>query len=139
MNANEVLTNVNVYIEALESKKKESKTTRIGYRIADVYGYLGIFDWWNESLSLTQLKEMRKFLETVIDLGFEGYVCFKVGAAGCAHGMWAYKKESETGYSPDGECIFHSFRSGDNYWDYCNDEEKWHGDCSLNELKKLVQ
>lgn len=138
MNANEVLTNVQKYIEKLEAKK-HAPGAYPRLRIKEVYEDLGIFDWWNENLSISQLKEMRKFLKTAIELGFKGYVCFKVGAAGCAHGMWAFKKESETGYSPDGACVFHSFRSGDNYWDYCNDEEKWHGDCSLNELKKLVQ
>ena len=87
------------------------------YRIWNVCDELSIFDWWNDCLSESQLKQMRSFLKTAIKLGFTGYVCFKVGASGCSHGMWAHKKESTNGYSPDGDVLFHSFRSGDNYWD----------------------
>ena len=87
------------------------------FKINAVYKELSIFDWWNETLSMSQLKQMKKFVETAIKLGFNGYVCFKVGAAGCAHGMWAYKEESTNGYSPDCDTLHHSFRSGDNYWD----------------------
>ena len=87
------------------------------YRISDVYEELAIFDWWNETLSVSQLKQMKRFLEQARDRGFNGYVCFRVGAKGCSHGMWAFKQESTTGHSPDGDCLFHSFRSGDNYWD----------------------
>ena len=60
---------------------------------------------------------MKKFLETSILLGFDGYACFKVGAKYCSHGMWSHKEKSTDGYSPDGDCLFHSFRCGDNYWD----------------------
>lgn len=94
------------------------------FMISAVYKELSIFDWWNETLSMSQLKQMKKFLETAIQLGFTGYVCFKVGAAGCAHGMWAHKEESTTGYSPDCDTLYHSFRSGDNYWDM-QINDKW--------------
>ena len=91
-----------------------------------IYSALSIFDWWNEKLSLSQLKQMKNFLNTAIKLGFTGYVCFKVGAAGCSHGMWAHKEETTDGYSPDGDVLFHSFRSGDNYWDMQLDGEWMH-------------
>ena len=87
------------------------------FKISAVHSELSIFDWWNETLSMSQLKQMKKFVETAIKLGFNGYVCFKVGATGCAHGMWAHKEESTDGYSPDGDTLYHSFRSEDNYWD----------------------
>lgn len=136
MNANEALKNVNILISDLEDATKNNwcdykRMTYVGwsgkkaYRIGKIYGEVGIFDWWNENLSLSQLKQMRNFLTTAIKLGYTGYVCFKVGASGCSHGMWAHKKESTTGYSPDGACLFHSFRSGDNYWDACDDNEVW--------------
>lgn len=136
MNANEALTNVNILISDLEDAINNNwcdfkRMTYVGwsgkkaYRIGKIYGEVGIFDWWNENLSLSQLKQMKSFLTTAIKLGYTGYVCFKVGASGCSHGMWAHKKESTTGYSPDGACLFHSFRSGDNYWDACDDNEVW--------------
>ena len=87
------------------------------FKISAVFEELSIFDWWNETLSMGQLKQMQKFLTQAIKLGFEGYVCFKVGATGCSHGMWAHKEESTNGYSPDGDVLFHSFRNGDNYFD----------------------
>lgn len=86
------------------------------YRIDDVYEELSIFDWWNEHLSLSQLKDMRKFLKEAIKLGYTGYVCFKVGATGCANGMWAHKAESTDGYSPKGEFLYKSFTPSYNYW-----------------------
>jgi hypothetical protein len=68
---------------------------------------------------------MRDFLTAAISLGYTGHVDFKVGAAYCAHGMWAHKQESETGYSPDGVCLYHSFRPGDNYWAIRWDDDSW--------------
>ena len=95
------------------------------YRITNVFHILSIFDWWNDYLSQTQLKDMRKFLKEAIKLGYTGYVCFKVGATGCANGMWAHKKESETGYSPDGECLYKSFTPAYNYWQVKTEDERW--------------
>jgi hypothetical protein len=95
------------------------------YRITNVYHRLSIFDWWNDYLSMTQLRDMRKFLREAIKLGYTGYVCFKVGATGCANGMWAYKKESETGYSPDGEALYKSFTHDYNYWQVQTEDGKW--------------
>lgn len=103
-------------IREAEDFKAERKYS-IKYSIAAVCEELSIFDWWNEFLSVSQLKQMQNFLKVAERLGYNGYVCFKVGAKGCSHGMWAYKKESTDGYSPDGECLWHSFRSGDNDWD----------------------
>lgn len=112
----EVAEAVAKYIkEAEEIKARTGRAPR--YEIRKVYGDLSIFDWWNDHLSVSQLKQMQKFLKVAEELGYNGYVCFKVGAAGCSHGMWAHKKETTDGYSPDGECLFHSFRSGENYYD----------------------
>ncbi len=137
MRANEVLENVNKMIEAGSNRKG------MKWKIGDVYDELGIFDWWNEYLSVSQLKQMKKFLETAIGLGYTGYVCFKVGAKYCSHGMWAYKADSRNGYSPDGACLHHSFRNGDNYWDVCLDDGKWvgtsdHYKLTLKEVKAAI-
>jgi len=130
MNATEVLKNVVAMIAEGEEYNAQHKRyrMRMRWRIYDVCDRLSIFDWWNEYLSVSQLKQMRGFLETAITMGYTGYVCFKVGAAGCSHGMWAHKQESEDGYSPDGECLHHSFRSGDNYWDVQLPDGRWLGD-----------
>ena len=136
MNATKVLENINNCIEELEEANKgygidfkrmqyKGWSNKKNFRIDAVCEELSIFDWWKETLSLSQLNEMKAFVGTAIKLGFTGYVCFKVGAAGCSHGMWAHKKESTNGYSPDGACLYHSFRSGDNYWDACDDNGKW--------------
>lgn len=151
MNAKECLKNVNDAIVELtelageplppnyDRYHKSGYTRRYTLRIGKVYSEFGIFDWWNEYLSVTQLKEMKMFLETAIALGFIGYVCFKVGAAGCSHGMWAYKDDSTTGYSPkDSDAIFHSFRNGDNYWHACIDGAWTTRDMTKTELKKYL-
>lgn len=85
---------------------------------------LSIFDWWTERLSIAQMKQMRTFLKAAIKLGYTGYVCFKVGASGCANGMWAHKDETTTGYSPDGDAIYRSFTPDYTYWSFCKDG-KW--------------
>lgn len=123
MNAIQVLNNIDALLADENTKS---------WRIDDVCNELGIFDWWVDNLSRTKLKEMRSFLNTAISLGYDGYVCFKVGAKYCSHGMWAYKKESTDGYSPDGGCLFHSFRTGDNFWSICWDDGKWCLDANTN-------
>lgn len=105
LNAQEVLEVVDRYIKA---KGK--------YRIREVYKELSIFDWWPDWLYHSNLLEMRKFLKEAIKLGFTGYVCFKVGATGCANGMWAHLHESADGYSPEGAFIYKSFTPDYNYW-----------------------
>lgn len=139
----EILNNVNRKIMAVEAINKTWGLKRLNIR--DVYEELSIFDWWNETMSLTQLKQMKKFLETAIKMGFTGYACFKVGAKYCTHGMWAYTAESTDGYSPkEGTVLFHSFRSGDNYWDARNEDGKWlyegTGRCefTLKEVKEFL-
>lgn len=103
-----------------------------GYPMRQIYKDLSIFDWWVNYLSLTRLKDMRKFLELAIELGFNGYVCFKVGAKYCANGMWAYKEESKDGYSPNNcDFIYKSFTPQYNYYQVkkngfispCNDDD----------------
>lgn len=143
MKAQEILNNVNELIADGEAFKKNYGYSE-KWRIRNVCEQLGIFDWWNENLSVSQLKQMKKFLETAIELGYDGYACFKVGASGCSHGMWAHKKDSEDGYSPDGACLFHSFRSGDNYWDARFDDGKWLGnddkfEFTLKEIKEAIK
>ena len=163
-NAENVLENVNKCIEEIERAVEFNdydyrRIVRVGMRrtggcgswkykstyafyISAVYDELSIFDWWNDKLSLSQLKQMKAFLQTAIKLGYKGYVCFKVGATGCSHGMWASQKESTDGYSPknDEEVLFHSFRSGDNHWGVCHkgiwdeyDEKR-----SLADVKKII-
>lgn len=130
MNARECLVNVENLIKELEDANRagyasmdynrmswKGYSSKKVFKIRAICEECNIFDWWNETLSMSQLKQMRTFLNQAIKLGFTGYVCFKVGAAGCSHGMWAHKEESIDGYSPDGDVLFHSFRAGDNYFD----------------------
>ena len=80
------------------------------WRIEDVYKDLSIFDWWPEYLSTSHLKKMRTFLTQAISLGFDKYCCFKVGASGCANGMWASDAPTTDGYSPkDCKTLYRSF------------------------------
>ena len=109
-----VLDKVNAYIDIL-SRGKWSWERKV--RIDKVYDVLSIFDWWKEDLSISQLKDMRRFLKTAISLGFDGYVCFKVGATGCANGMWAHKAPTTDGYSPNGPSLYKSFVCDYNCWD----------------------
>lgn len=153
-----VLENIKACIKELEEKNKGNipvnynRHSHRGYdytkgymfKIRAVCEELSIFDWWNDNLSLSQLKQMKSFVETAIKLGFNGYVCFKVGASGCANGMWAYTEESTDGFSPDGgNIIYHSFVSGDNYWDVAIDG-KWNSSknkyrFSLAEIKAVLK
>jgi hypothetical protein len=97
-------------------------------QISQVYGELSIFDWWPERLSLAHMKQMRTFLKEAIKLGYTGYVCFKVGASGCANGMWAHKEEGkakgEDVYSPDGDAIYRSFTPDYTYYSF-RKNDKW--------------
>ena len=113
-NAEEVLKYVNLYIGHIEAGNFKR------FRIRDVAYELSIFGWWNDYLSKSQLMDMRKFLNEAIKLGYTGYVCFKVGATGCANGMWANKEESTNGFSPKGECLYKSFTPEYNYWAVSN-------------------
>ena len=122
-NAQAVLEVVEKNIKVLEDKLARDREFYRGWRprrtlrIWDVCDELSIFDWWNEGLSLSQLKQMRTFLKEAIKLGFTGYVCFKVGASGCANGMWAHIEESKDGYSPNCDFLYRSFTPDYTYWD----------------------
>ena len=139
-NAENVLKAVNKCIAELEEVCKDDsfdydhkRFVRKGwsgkkvFRMNAVYNELSIFDWWNEELSMNQLKQMKYFIEQAIKAGFTGYVCFKVGAKGCANGMWAHNEESTNGYSPKGDVLYHSFVSGRNYYSVCVND-KWSDD-----------
>lgn len=114
-NAEAVLANVEKRLEELEAWNRDHHYRRY-YCMREVCSELSIFDWWNDKLSASQLKDMRKFLKVAIERGYTGYVCFKVGATGCANGMWAHKAESEDGFSPDGEYLYKSFTPDYNCW-----------------------
>ena len=94
-------------------------------RIEDCYEELSIFDWWNTYLSVSQAKQMRSFLKDAIKLGYTGYVCFRVGASGCSHGMWAAKEETTDGYSPNCATLFRSFTPAVTYWDVTDKHGNW--------------
>lgn len=97
--------NAQEVLESLQAILKGNKAVTI----RECYRDLNIFDWWTDNLSVARQKEMERFLKLAIELGYTGYVCFKVGASGCANGMWAHKEESTTGYSPEGEVLYRSF------------------------------
>lgn len=111
-NADEVLHAVCNCLDILEERPWQKN-----FPIVDVCSDLSIFDWWRDTLSKSQLKKMRSFLDEAIKLGYTGYVCFKVGASGCANGMWAHKEETTTGYSPDGEFLYRSFTPDYTCWE----------------------
>ena len=92
--------------------------------IRQVYDDLSIFDWWPERLTITHMKQMRTFLKEAIKLGYDGYVCFKVGASGCANGMWAAKEPTTDGYSPKCDTLYRSFTPDYTYYAVSKDG-KW--------------
>lgn len=139
--AAEILKNVDECISELEKTCTVVYGWRTYYKrfkIRDVCDKLSIFDWWDEYLSYSQLLSMHEFLETAIKYGYTGYVCFKVGASGCSHGMWAHKAESDTDSAPDGEYLFHSFRHEDNYWVICFGDGTESRDLNKRDLKKVM-
>lgn len=155
-NAENVLEKVEQYINWLDNPEKSSvkitgyyyftdelisSSNRHYYKMRDVYNDLSIFDWWSDTLSKSQLKDMRKFLNEAIKLGYKGYVCFKVGVSGSANGMWAFKDESSDGYSPDGACIYKSFTPEYECWSVSKDGSNFYPDSdewnSANTIKKF--
>ena len=92
--------------------------------IRQIYDDLSIFDWWPERLTLSHMKQMRTFLKEAIKLGYDGYVCFKVGASGCANGMWAAKEPTTDGYSPKCDTLYRSFTPDYTYYAVSKDG-KW--------------
>lgn len=115
--AAQVLKRVEEYLDKPQSR----------FLISSVCDDLSIFDWWPEYLSKSKLREMRQFLKEAIKLGYEGYVCFKVGATGCANGMWAHTElETDDGWSPDNcPVLFRSFTPAYCYWDVTDKKGKW--------------
>ena len=109
---NYTMYNANNVLQELEKLIYKGKTVKI----RDVYDELSIFDWWPETLPISRMKQMQSFLKNAIRLGFTGYVCFKVGASGCANGMWAHKELSTNGYSPDGDVLYRRFSPDYTYW-----------------------
>lgn len=141
-NAAAVLEQVERYLENIDGQHRRRYTMR------EVYDNLSIFDWWVDYMSKTKLEEMRRFLKAAIERGYTGYACFKVGATGCANGMWAHKAESEDGYSPDGEFIYKSFTPEYTCWSvmaadgvmYPNDETGgWNSCKTAKQLDKLIE
>ena len=130
-NVPRILATVDSYIFRMERENIKR------YKIDKVFEDLSIFDWWNEYLSKSQLKEMRRFLATALELGYDGYVCFKVGASGCSNGMWAHKEKSTNGYSPDGDFLFRSFTPSYLEWAVMIDGEM-NTFKRLNELKRYL-
>ena len=131
-NAKNVLAEVNKLIAELDEQKRRvpkyfsgKPYWRVkGFRMDDVYDRLSIFDWWTDTLGYSKLTQMRGFLREAIKLGFTGYVCFKVGASGCANGMWASTEESTNGMSPDGgETLYRSFTPDCTYWSFTRNGE----------------
>lgn len=141
-NAEEVLQRVEECISILEESKY-----RKNFAMTEVCHELSIFDWWRDTLSKSQLKKMKGFLEEAIKLGYTGYVCFKVGASGCANGMWAHKEETKTGYSPsDSEFLYRSFTPDYTCWEVRAADgktyptgEQWNTIKTKKQLEELVK
>lgn len=151
INAKTILKKVEEYLETLTLELNEFKRKRNYYysysrpslSIRKTYTELSIFDWWKDNLSITDLKNMKHFLETAIAMGYDGYVCFKVGAKYCANGMWAHKDLSTDGHSPDGDFIYRSFTPEYVEWDAEIDGELLshkfeQSGFTLRELKKIL-
>lgn len=149
INAKMILKKIEEYLETLmldDLKRKRSyycRYSRPSLSIKKTYAELSIFDWWKDNLSITDLKNMKHFLETAIAMGYDGYVCFKVGAKYCANGMWAHKDLSTDGYSPDGDFIYRSFTPEYVEWDAEVDGELLshkfeQSGFTLRELKKIL-
>lgn len=143
INARAVRDLVKEHINEMENDIRKYNC-RFGLEIRKVYKELSIFDWWKNSLSLTDLKNMYSFLNNAIDLGYDGYVCFKVGVTGCTNGMWAHKELSTNGYSPDTDFIFRSFTPEYVEWDgeingeLLSTKYKKNG-FKIRELKKILK
>ena len=113
--------NAEPVLERLEKRIEQGVSLPINM----VYDELSIFDWWPERLTVSHMKQMRTFLKAAIKLGYKGYVCFKVGASGCANGMWAAKAESTDGHSPKGETMYRSFTPDYTYYAVCDKNDVW--------------
>ena len=159
LNAEVILQNIENAIAELESIQGSAlnpnhdryfrtswKNDKYAFKINAVYKELSIFDWWGKTLSLSQLKQMKNFVKSAIKLGFTGYTTFKVGEKGCSHGMWVAKEESEDGYNPDCDTLFHSFRNDTNYYDVeLNGKwmsklfDKKYDELKLDDIKRILE
>lgn len=139
-NAEEVLAEVENKLANIDKQWKNR------YEISEICDELSIFDWWNDYISASKLKAMKRFLELAIELGYTGYVCFKVGASGCANGMWANKKETETGHSPDGAFLYRSFTPDYTCYSVADEDgvcypkgEAWNSVKTKKQVRELVK
>ena len=116
--------------------KEVEELIQIGgsYDFYSVCDRLSIFDWWPKRLTQSHLKQMRTFIRAAIKLGYDGYVCFKVGATGCANGMWAAKEPSTDGYSPDCDTLYRSFTPEYTYYSVEKDG-KWYPAKEVNGME----
>lgn len=126
MNAAEVLRNVERLL-ADESKKS--------WEMRRVYKELGIFDWWKDKLTVSDMKAMQSFMREAILLGYDGRVAFKVGASGCSNGMWAYTEESVEGDAPDSDYLYRSFTPDYTEWAFTLGDEAGSGLKSVENLE----
>lgn len=115
--AEKILANIEEVLADMEAEKAEWPALRVRRYTYRVAKDLSIFDWFQDELSIAQVKQMRSFVKSAISAGYRGYVCFKVGSVGTSSGMWAYTVPTTTGYSPDGPCLYRSFQSRLNWWD----------------------
>lgn len=113
--------NAEPVLERLEKMINEGRSRNID----DIYDDLSIFDWWPKTLTISHMKQMRTFLREAIKLGYKGYVCFKVGASGCANGMWACVNPTTDGYSPEGDTLYRSFTPDYTYYSF-QKNGKWY-------------
>ena len=133
-NAKEVLRRLQHFIEVGQTIK-----------IRDHYNALSIFDWWTENLSVSKMKQMEAFLKNAIRLGYNGYVCFKVGAHQCSNGMWAYKEVSKDGYAPESDALYRSFSPDYTYYQFSKNgiwypiRDKYDSYKTIKELEKLMK
>lgn len=115
------------------------KNYREPISIRSVCNELSIFDWWPENLNLNHMKQMLSFLKCAKQIGFRGYCCFKVGASGCANGMWAYRELSINGYSPDtSNYMYRSFTPDYTVW-ILNDVDLHIETDSLSNFKQALR
>ncbi len=114
------------------------KNYRRPVSIRTVCNELSIFDWWPENLNLTHMKQMLGFAKFAKQIGFNGYICFKVGASGCANGMWAHRELSTNGYSPDTpNYLYRSFTPDYTEWVLEDNGQTFKADSKSDLLKAL--
>lgn len=104
--AKNVLEATNNIISSLEKDGKNFIDTG---KLVEV---INLFDWWEDEMSLKDLKEVKLFLEEAIKLGYTGHVCFKYSTFEGANGMWAHKEEKEIRH----DFLYKTFSSRENYW-----------------------